>query len=336
MGNIVIRTVLDLRQRMPKYQLQTMLLAASWHRYAAAEAPLEVFCVGSLSPNLLDFFQELGVRVKHVPPNQNDSFSKTSNTIQGASPASGKRLLLVDNDVVFTGVPTELSHLDEKTVFGAIAGNSKVKPAQWRFMADRHFKPQPASPEVPRTQLVGALAVGKPAPPALEFSYVNGGVVHFPEGFDFQTTWQNTQREIAEAFQGHVLDRDSIRKSNMAALAVTIGTYGAFDWLPYGYNVRHADIALGLCTPDAIKLVHMTGLGKRTDATTLNCWVKEYWVQKMLKGLERLQHTLPEDEFQRRYEGAMTILSVVLDVVHAYKLDPLAQMLISENDGALR
>ena len=335
MGDLIMRTVLELRTPVPKYLLQTLLLAASWHRYARQIAPLEVRCIGDLPPRLQDRLFELGVAITQIEPNQNDNFSKTSNTIQGAAPADGKRILLIDNDVVFSGSPTELGAIDRGAIHGAVAGNARVKPQQWVFLAELGYKPHPCRPEPPRTALLRAKVAGRAAPPSLDISYVNGGVVVFPSGTNFQSDWQSKQKEIADAFLGHPLDSDSVRKSNMTALAVTIGAFGKFDWLPYGYNYRHADFALGLCESHEIKLIHMTGLGKRTEAISLSRWVIEYWAQKMTHLLGQLKPCLSGPEFDRRSHIAATSLRRILDVITDYELDPLAQKLIVERASIL-
>lgn len=80
---MIVRTVLDLRPEVPKFILQTMLLAASWSRYSAKSAPLEIFVIGQAPKLFCDFLFRLGATTKTVLPNANDGFSKTSNTIQG-------------------------------------------------------------------------------------------------------------------------------------------------------------------------------------------------------------------------------------------------------------
>ena len=118
---MIIRTVLDLRPRQLKYQFQTILLAASWHVYGKDLARLEIFTIGTLPEHIRAFFDSIGAHVKEVSPNPNDSFSKTSNTIQGANQGESQQVLLLDNDVVFTNSIQYLDELDkEKILWGGV------------------------------------------------------------------------------------------------------------------------------------------------------------------------------------------------------------------------
>lgn len=328
---MIVRTVLDLRPNVPKFVLQTVLLAASWHRFVRHSALLEVMHIGNLPSDLAILFDQLGVKVTAVRPNANDRFSKTSNTIQGAEPVAGHQILLVDNDVVFTSGIDNLCSLRPDCVYGAVAGNYRVTQQQWAHIAKIGFHPAACEPQVPRSATVKALSEGRTKTlPPLGFAYPNGGVILFPSGYDFKLTWQKQQREIAAVFDGHRLSSGSVTQSNMAALATTIGTYGTFSWLPPGYNFRHADFALGLCTAPEIGLVHMTGLGKRTEAGALSTWIDEYWSSKMVKGLNMLQQVLPEHDLRHRAKQLSEIHQVISATITTYELDALAMKLVNQ------
>ena len=325
---MIVRTVLDLRTGLPKFILQTLLLAASWHRFAQNTAQLEVLHIGELPPALRNMLNELGVKTTGTEPNSNDVFSKTSNTIQGAKPVDGHQILLLDNDVTFTGSIDDLCTLPSTSVYGAVAGIYRVTAAQWAHIKTVGLVTAPCTPQTPRTALVGALANRQPAPAPLSFGYANGGVILFPSDYDFRSTWVAQQRTIAQAFDGHPLHSGSVTQSNMAALATTIGSYGTFNWLPPGYNYRHADFAVGLCPSSEVRLVHMTGLGKRAQASTLSGWVNEYWSLKMTKGLNSLRSILHSDEFERRLAELSAVHRTILTTIATYDLDQLAEQLI--------
>ncbi len=325
---MIIRTVLDLRPELPKFMLQTLLLAASWHKFARSKAPLEVVHIGELPDELRVTFEQLGVVTTPTQPNANDGFSKTSNTIQGVAPVPSEQLLLLDNDVVFTNTIDDLCALPAHCVYGAVAGSHRVSKKQWAHIRKLELAPVPCTPQRPRTALVTALSKRRLRPAPMRFGYANGGVILFAPGYDFQSIWQDQQREIAATFSRHRLANGNVIQSNMAALATAIGTYGHFDWLPPGYNYRHADFALGLCEASDVRLVHMTGFGKRTNAETLSGWINEYWSEKMKKSLHMLRPRLTSGTFSHRLTVLQEIHDKILSIISTYNLDSVAERLI--------
>lgn len=316
--------------------LQTLLLAASWHRFGRVTAPLEVLTIGQAPEALITFLTGLGVTVEQVSPGPNDALSKTSNTVLGTRPVAGSRVLLVDNDVVFCGSIDPLTQLDPEPIYGAISGHNRVKPSQWAHIADQlGLAPAAAPPTRALTSVVNALIRERPLPEPLKISYPNGGVLLFPAGADLGPVWSDHQARIAACFAGTDLISDAVTNSNMAALATTIGNYGAFDWLPDGYNYRHAGFALNLCKAEDIRMVHMTGLNTPRPSGSLSEWVTGYWSDKMLKKLTDLRPQITDADDKARRAIAQSVLEGVLETIQSYDLDPICRDMLTAREGRI-
>ncbi len=320
---MLIRTVSDFRSNKPKYLIHTALLAASWHRYARNCAPLEIFSIGKMPASLKSFLSSINVVVRDSSAGPNDSFSKTSNTIQGAEAKFGHQILLIDNDVVFTGPIEPLLDLPKDKIYGAVSGNNRVSPSRWRIIQDDLGMKLLQAETMPINESFRVLIDQNHGAQKLIYVYVNGGVLLFPPEFDFKSTWESHQSTIRYHFINHPLKHHCVCTSNMAALATTIGAYGKFDWLPNAYNYRHKCFGLGLCKIDDIRMIHMTGGIKGSGVYSTSAWINTYWRKKMTAGFGDLKRAIKKSQFTERLSIAMNIRDNVLETVKSYGLDEL-------------
>ena len=321
---MLIRTVVDFRKRKNKYRIHIMLLAASWHRYARHSAPLEVYAIGDVPVCLSGFFSSLGVVSVSTEPSKNDFFSKTSNTIMGVKPSSENRILLLDNDIVFTNSIEPLLNLPPEKIYGSVSGNFRVRNSCWQVIQDDLELPLFKLKETPINDRFRKLVDPEYRLPILEYAYVNGGVLLFPAGTDFRALWEFQQEKIYRHFAKHPLRSNGVTTSNMAALATTIGTYGKFEYLPVAYNYRHKCFALGMCQANEIRMIHMTGRSRANTGTkSARDWVNKYWRHKMTSGFGSLQKLLDESEFSRRLKICDQMRRNTVETIKLYELDQL-------------
>lgn len=236
--------------------------------------------------------------------------------------------------MVFNNDIALLIELDPDSAHGSVSGNIRITQDQWDHIDQMlDLRPVVAEKVIPPTsQMNSQIHDGSDARP-FEIGYVNGGVLLIPANTNFDIRWTQHQADIAKCFNGHSLENGAVTKSNMAALATTIGSHEKFSWLPIGFNYRHSCFALGLEAASDIHLVHMTGFGERTGATTLSQWIEDYWDQKMLFGLRGLRERIGETEYERRLGEANIVRDGILKIIHDYELDSLARKLLSEKTG---
>lgn len=319
--------MLDVRSASSKHIYQLLLLAASWHRHVRHTAALEVLVIGNAAADLLEFLCSLKAQVKAVPPDPNDRWCKTSNTITGACEPAEQRILLVDNDIVFWGPLRELCKYDRDYVYGAVAGSSRINSAQWlHITSELGFAPL-QSARATLKELLRASADPKYTPRTMNEVYVNGGVLLLPINTDFGLAWRHCVGEIADVFHHHPLRSKSVSGSNMAGLAMAIAAHGKFRWLDDRLNYRPKCFALGLEGQERIEIVHMTGF----DAAhvTVSARIDDYYQTKIYPLFRALASSVPKAELDKRLCVATTFKEELMSLIECYDLDVLAGRLLT-------
>jgi hypothetical protein len=303
---------------------QTLLLAASWHRHAAADARLEVYTVGGRDAIVDGLLREIGADGEAIAPGGNDDFSPSSNKIEAAhADPGGARVLLLDNDVVFFGGVGDLATLPAGAIAAGEAGTARVTDEQWRIIAGELGMPLLRRRWAPLNTWDEAAAdvddaAHARAPEA--YLYLNSGVVLFPAGHDHRDAWKSAQRRIRNHFAGHPLESVAVTSSDQAGLAASVAAHGEFSWLPLRYNYRHGAFRLGLLPADGIGIMHFTGdvpgaglsLAQRLEA---------YWARYIEAKFKRLSPGLPPAEKRRRRDVADAVLAQARALVRDYDLD---------------
>ena len=321
---LVARTVLDLRAASDKYVSQTLLLAAGWHRHAAADAALEVHTIGGREPAVDALLREIGAGVDVMPPGRNDDFSPSSNKIEAAgADARGRRVLLLDNDVVILGPLAGLAALPADAIAAAVPGVVRVRDAQWASIADGLGLPllrRRWTPLNPRDDTDTADDTSSCAAAPERWLYLNSGVVLFPAGLDHRATWLDHQRRIRDHFAAHPLGAGPVTSSDQAAFATSIAAHGRFAWLPLRFNYRFGAFRLGLETAERIAIVHCTG--HVDDAgLAVSARMDAYWEKHVWPRLARLSPAVADDEKARRRDIAATVLAATRALARDYDLD---------------
>ena len=324
---ITCRTVLDLRSPLDKYICQTLLLAASWHRYSEKGSRLEVLTIGRDLPLLEKYLETIGVHHSSMPPGRNDDFSRSSNKIEAAYPdPQGHPVLLLDNDVCLLGSVGELSTLSATAIAAAEAGNPRVSDAQWAAierdlgmtLLRLPFTPvnqRPVTGEVsPVDRFDRAHAVDR-------CLYLNSGVVLFPSGHDHRTNWSSHQRRINDFFLHHPLRSAAVTTSDQAGFATSVAAHGKFDWLPLRYNYRHGCFRLGLEPADRIAIVHLTGDVAEGNELGLVQRTRAYWQTFILPKIESIPSSVPAAEHSRRKDIALSVQDALLAIIREYELE---------------
>lgn len=317
--------------------MQVALLAASWHLNAKHFAPLEVLHIGPLPDHLAELFSELGAASREVAPNQNDTFSKTANAIQGAERIPGEQILLVDNDVYLHGDISPLGTLPANSFYGCPENGPRIEDKHWEIIRKElnlHPLVDPFLPANSRFRLIKfPLKKGKFQSQVQQCVYVNGGVVLIPPDYDMRENWQKHQKRINDFFEDHPFKKGYVTSSNMAALSTCIGDYGTFSWLPDGYNYRWSSFTLGLCSLDNIKIVHMTGdpitqdrhqkEGVNEETITLKERIQHWWKSKIDNEFEGFEKFIGQDEWDRRMNISHQVRDSAISVAEEYNLDAL-------------
>jgi hypothetical protein len=314
-----IRTVLDLRAASDKFISQTLLLAASWHRFCRDDGTLEVSTIGDSRP-LSAFLDEVGAVHRGIPPGRNDDISKSGNKIEAAGPdPAGRRVLLLDNDTCILGRIDELSGMSKAGIAASIAGEPRVGDAQWELIRSELGLPLLKCGYTPLNHW-SAEEAHEEAPPE-RYLYANSGVLLFPAGHDHRGLWANHQRRIQEFFNRHPLSTDAVTSSDQAALATSIAAHGSFEWLPLRFNYRPGAFRIGLETPDRIRILHFTAEPPDVAGLGLTERMLAYWQHFVLPRIEALPASLDLREKSRRREIALDVLSLLLALIRSYDLD---------------
>lgn len=326
---LVCRTVLDLRCNNDKFISQTLLLAASWHRYCADHSSLEVLCVGQPDDRLSSFLESIGATDAACEPSTNDDFSPSSNKIQGAGPDRiGRRVLLVDNDVCFLGRLDALASVPAGAIAASEAGNLRVSQAQWELISgplDLPLMRQRFHPVNTRPDVLGSARSSEDAEPPERHLYLNSGVILFPAGHDHRTAWLAHQRRIHELFRNHPLQDSAVDESDQAGFAASVAAHGDFAWLPLRFNYRRGCFRLGLEPLDRISIVHMTGNVPNSGELGIAERIQAYWQVFVTPQIASVAPSLDPDEACRRAGIAADAQAALLDLVRDYKLETWLQ-----------
>jgi len=309
--------------------LSVLLLAASWSQYVKKYANLEIMAIGTLPKNLFNIFKEFGAIVTLIASNINDSFSKTSNTIEGAIPCEKEKILLVDNDVVFVNSIDGLSKIEDTHIAGSIPCNFRVEENQWDIIRDELcLKTLPCS-EIPIKEIYHSELSSSHKVRKLNHVYVNGGVIIIPANVNLKSAWERHVGKIGAFFNSHRLRSGSVYQSNMAGLATAIAAYGKFSWLPIEYNYRPLCFALGMKEADEIKIIHLTDDIKTTSFTSLSLRMEAYWSERIELKIDQFKTKLDKIEYERRRDIAENIKNKIGELIVNYELDNISNYLFS-------
>jgi hypothetical protein len=316
---ILARTVLDLRATGDKFLIQTLLLAASWHRHATASSGLEVLTVGGENPALSSFLASIGASTRCIAASVNDDFSKHSNKIEAAyAEPGGRRILLLDNDVAFYGDVSELASLPANAICGSEAGVQRVHDAQWEVILKEAGLPLMRSVWSP---IQGrSMENGPDATLGERWLYINSGVVLLAAGQDLRPTWLSAQRRIYETFRSRADASVAVTTSDQAGFAVAVAAHGEFEWLPSRFNYRWCHFLRGDEPVEQIRIVHFTGNIKVTGPGVADR-MEAYWNKRILENIDRLATVISSKERKHRRDMAVAALMMTLDLIREYSLE---------------
>lgn len=313
---VVCRTVLDLRSPLDKYIVQTMLLAASWHRFGRDCSALEIKTVGGGNGLLSRFFAELGIHHEDIAPGRNDDFSKTANKIEAAhADRAGRRVLLLDNDVCFLGSVADLDQLPANAIAASEPGTLRVSDAQWSLIDQDLQLP------TLRRRFTPVNDQWKPPDELPEhYLYLNSGVVLFPAGHDHREIWASHQRLVFDFFKAHLLRTAAVTSSDQAGFATSVAAHGDFAWLPLRFNYRRGSFHAGTESLDRIAIVHLTGDVSGDRELNVSDRLLAYWEKFVFPGMQR---AFPVCDFEkrRRHEIAVAVRDTLLSVAGQYNLE---------------
>jgi hypothetical protein len=279
---VVIRTVLDARPSSPRrFQLQTLILAHSWDRWART-VPLDVLVVGKAPAPVEERLKELGATVLPCPTHLLNDLSPSSNKLGALKEPSDGPVLLVDND---TCIIEDLSGMEGRSVRSTICGRARVSDEQWKHIR-RATGLEPIRREWVslQSELKAKRAGGTPK--VEERLYFASGVSWFREPADFEPLWSDGIARIAKAFQGHPLENFAVHGCDQAGFAVAVAQTGGLDLLPPTYNHRPMCFRLGLRDPQILHLGELGALksGMMPFSELLTTW----WERRILKPIRQL------------------------------------------------
>jgi hypothetical protein len=259
-----------------------------------------------------------------MPPGRNDAFSKSSNKAEAAhADPSGRPVLLLDNDVCFFGRVDALEQLPTSAIAASEAGDLRVSDEQWDLIRDqlempllrRRFQPLNKLP------LEGTTPYEADGDHPERYLYLNSGVVLLPGGHDHRLLWLGHQRRIYEYFRDHPLSNVAVTSSDQAGFAASVAAHGDFVWLPMRYNYRRGSFQAGMETPDAIRIVHLTGDVDGAEEQGLPDRLRAYWARIITPRIECLPTAVAPAEKARRLEIAREVEASALSIVREYALE---------------
>ncbi len=318
-----IRTVFDTRTntRTAKYRTTILLLAASWHKYLRKDTKLEIKYIGQLPTKYQHFFEDLGIKYSKVFPNINSEYAKTTNCIEAATP-SNKRLLLVDNDIVFMDELSALKNIKEDHIAACYTGTLWISNKQWDIIQNKLELPilRTDANIIPLKEQFKLQQNPNYKVAQSDIVYVNAGVLVIPPILNLKPIWERDVKLIADYFKTHPLKSHGVYTSCQAGLATAIGAYKNFSWLPIDYNYLSICFVLGLKNEEEIKILHLGGdVGENAGISSLN-WVEQFWQERMYDRLEVLKNIITEGEFNRRISTIDKVKKKVLNLMNEYNL----------------
>ena len=81
---MIIRTVYDCNSLSEKHHYTILLLAISWHKTLRHTSTLEILHIGSSKGSYQELFNHLGIQYIKTKPHPSASFSKLTNSFNGA------------------------------------------------------------------------------------------------------------------------------------------------------------------------------------------------------------------------------------------------------------
>jgi len=277
-----IRTVLDARpSSAPRFQLQTLLLAHSWDRWANT-VPLDVFVVGKAPTPVEERLRELGATVVPCASHPLNAVSPSSNKLVALKEPSDGPVLLVDNDAF---ILVDVSGLRGRKLRTTVCGRARVTVEQWEHIR-RATGLEPLRQEwVSLQSALKAKRLGR-EPKVEDRLYFASGVSWFREPAEFESLWTDGIDTIAKAFDGHALKSFGVHGCDQAAFAVAAAQHGGLDLLPPTYNHRPMCFRLGLEDP---KILHLGELGAlKGGMMPFSQLLATWWERRILTPISRL------------------------------------------------
>jgi hypothetical protein len=277
-----IRTVLDARPSAgPRFQLQTLILAHSWERWAST-SPLDVFVVGEARTPVVERLRELGATVVPSAAHPISGLSPWSNKLLALEEPSDGSVLLVDNDVCFLD---DVSDIPAGKVRTTICGRARVSDEQWEYIRQTTGLEPMRQGWVSLQEELKARRLGR-EPKVEPLLYFAAGVSWFRHPEEFAPLWANGTDTISRAFEGHPLQTFRVYGCDQVGFAVAVSQHGGLDLLPPTYNHRPMCFRLGLPDP---KILHLGELGNlKGGMMPFSQLLTVWWQRRILRPIERL------------------------------------------------
>jgi hypothetical protein len=314
-----IRTVLDARPSAgPRFQLQTLILAHSWERWAST-SPLDVFIVGEPRPEVVERLRELGATVVPSAAHPISDLSPWSNKLLALEEPSDAPVLLVDNDVCFL---EDVSDIRGREVRTTSCGRARVSDEQWGYIRQATGLEPMRQGWISLQEELKAKRLGR-EPKVEPLLYFAAGVAWFRHPAEFAPLWADGTETISRAFEGHPLKSFRVYGCDQVGFAVAVAQYGGFDLLPPTYNHRPMCFRVGLPDP---KILHLGELGNlKGGMMPFSQLLTVWWQRRILGPIARLRSDgtkwpSPAEEAQMLDE-ATDIRDRVLALGHEAGLD---------------
>jgi hypothetical protein len=292
-----IRTVLDARPSAgPRFQLQTLILAHSWARWANG-SPLDVFVVGEPRSSVVERLRELGAAVVPSSAHPLSGLSPWSNKLLALEEPSDAPVLLVDNDVCFV---EDVSDIRGRKVRTTICGRARVSDEQWEYIRRTTGLEPMKQGWISLQEQLKSRRLGR-EPKVEPLLYFAAGVAWFRHPAEFAPLWADGTERISKAFEGHPLKSFRVYGCDQVGFAVAVSQHGGFDLLPPTYNHRPMCFRLGLPDP---KILHLGELGNlKGGMMPFSRLLTVWWKRRILTPIERLSRDgavwpSPEEEEQ--------------------------------------
>jgi hypothetical protein len=277
-----IRTVLDARPSSPaRFQLQTLILAHSWDRWAKT-VPLDVLVVGKAPAPVEGRLRELEATVLPCPIHPLNGVSPSSNKLGALKEPSDGPVLLVDNDAC---IIEDLSGLEGRMVRTTVCGRARVSDEQWEHIREATGLEPVRQDWISLQSELKAKRTGR-EPKVEERLYFASGVSWFRDPAEFEPLWTEGIARIAKAFEGHPLENFAVHGCDQAGFAVAVAQTGGLDLLPPTYNHRPMCFRLGLPDPQILHLGEFGALkgGMMPFSQLLTTW----WERRIFTPIRRL------------------------------------------------
>lgn len=317
-----IRTLLDARPGSPsRFQLQTLVLAHSWARWART-APLEVLVLGGLPEAVEQRLRELGAEIVPAAPHALSGISKSSNKLVALQGSGDGPVLLVDNDACFL---EDVADIEGRGIRTTIAASARVSDAQWEHIRTLTGLEPLEQEWVSLHRELKAKRLGRP-PRVERWLYCSSAVSWIREPEEFEPLWAAAIAAVARAFEEHPASSFAVRGSDQAGFALAIAQFGGLDLLPPAYNYRPVCFRLGLPDP---KILHLGELGSlKGGMAPFSQLLARWWDRRILVPIRRPDEdgaVWPSDEERERLlDDAVSVRDRVLALGRDAGLDEFA------------